>query len=139
MIDWNSDLGRKAQQHLESEYAIWLTTVDTRLTPQPRPVWFVWDGATILLYSEPSAHKVKQIQEHERVALHFSADAKAEQDVIILLGDAQVDLSAPPAHKHPAYVQKYGEGIAGLSMGEEQFGREYSVAIRVTPTSLRGW
>jgi hypothetical protein len=59
--------------------------------------------------------------------------------VIIFVGTATIDPNAPPAHKVRAYLRKYRTGITALEMTPEQFGREYSIAIRVTPTTLRGW
>ena len=34
---------------------------------------------------------------------------------------------------------KYKDGIAGLEMTPENFSRDYSVAIRIRPTEVRGW
>jgi PPOX class probable F420-dependent enzyme len=76
---------------------------------------------------------------HPRVALHFNTDATGDQDVIIFVGTAVIDKTALPAHKVRAYLRKYREGIQELGMTPGQFSDEYSVAIRVTPTTLRGW
>jgi hypothetical protein len=59
--------------------------------------------------------------------------------VIIFVGTAAIDADAPSAHKVPAYLRKYRAGIKALGMTPAQFSQEYSVAIRVTPTALRGW
>jgi PPOX class probable F420-dependent enzyme len=139
MLNFKTKFGRKVWKHIKEEYAIWLTTVGPDGAPQPRPVWFVWDQDGILIYSEPTAFKVAHIKKHKQVALHFSADPKAEEDVIVLLGEARVDKSAPPADMQRAYLKKYRAGILGLNSTPERFGREYSTAIRVTLTSMRGW
>ena len=139
MIDLTTEFGQKAKQHLEDEYFIWFTTVGTDLTPQPRPVWFIWDDDTFLIFSEPSAFKVAHVKGHPNVALHFNTDDKADENVIVFLGRAEIDTSAPPAHEIPAYLKKYQTGIAGLDMTPESFSQEYSLAIRVIPTKLRGW
>ncbi len=139
MIDFNSKFGRKAKRHLREEYFVWLTTVSSDLAPQPRPVWFVWDHDSFLIYSQPHAHKVQHLMKHPKVALHFnSSDKKGEQDLIVFIGNAVIDPDAPPAHKVPAYVKKYRAEIKSLGATPEQLGKEYSVAIRITPTSLRG-
>ena len=59
MIDFSSPVGRKIKRRLREEQTIWLTTVDAQITPQPRPVWFHWDGETLLIFSQPSAAKVR--------------------------------------------------------------------------------
>ncbi len=139
MIDLTSKFGRKVKRHLRQEYVVWLTTTGADLSPQPRPVWFIWDGASFLIFSQPHAHKVRHIQAHPQVALHFNTDATGDQDVIIFVGEAVIDTAAPPPHKVLAYLRKYRAGMKALGMTPQQFSAEYSVAIRVTPTSLRGW
>ncbi|HZM91753.1 MAG TPA: pyridoxamine 5'-phosphate oxidase family protein, partial [Blastocatellia bacterium] len=47
MLDFSSRFGRHANRRLRQEKIIWLTTVDSKNTPQPRPVWFHWDGQTV--------------------------------------------------------------------------------------------
>lgn len=138
MIDLTSKFGRKVKRHLSQEYFVWFTTVGSDLTPQSRPVWFVWDHESFLIYSQPQAHKVQHLKKHPKVALHFNSDEKGEQDVIVFVGTAVVDPDAPLAHKVPAYLKKYRSGIKELGMTPEQLAMEYSVAIRVTPTSVRG-
>jgi len=142
MLDFKTKFGRFAKKHLKHEYFIWLTTVDSTGTPQPRPVWFIWDHDTILIFSQAKAHKVKHILKNSNVALNFNtADQDGEKRLVIITGTAQVDQKARPANKIPAYIRKYNSGIANLSSNAdpEQFGAEYSVAIRITPTNLRGW
>ena len=139
MIDLTSPLGRKAKRHLKQEYVVWLTTTGIDLTPQPRPVWFIWDGSSFLIFSQPHARKVQHILTHPRVALHFNTDATGDQDVIVFVGDASIDPAAPPAHRVSAYLRKYRAGMKALGMSPQQFSAEYSVVIRVTPTTLRGW
>jgi hypothetical protein len=38
-----------------------------------------------------------------------------------------------------AYVEKYKDGIAALEMSPEEFSSEYSAAIKITPSQVRGW
>lgn len=139
MIDFTTEFGQRVQRRLEEEYVVWFTTAGADLTPQPRPVWFVWDEGAFLIYSKPDAHKVAHIREHPHVALHFNSDPRADEDVTVFLGVAELDPGAPPAHRMPAYLDKYTDGIAGLDMTPEEFSAEYSLAIRVRPTKLRGW
>ncbi len=139
MIDLTSKFGHVVKEHLNNQYVIWLTTVDSNLTPQPRPVWFIWEEDTFLIFSQPKAYKVKHITKNPKVALHFNTDETGEEHVIVFLGDAAIDTNYPPAHQVPAYFEKYKSGIADLNMTPEEFSREYSTAIRIRPTELRGW
>jgi PPOX class probable F420-dependent enzyme len=140
MLDFTSKLGKKAKKHLKQEYFIWLTTVDSTSAPQPRPVWFIFEEDSILIYSQPSAFKLKHIVNNPNVALHFNtADPKGEEDLIVFKGIARVNPKAQPANKVPAYLRKYRTGIKGLNSDPESFAKEYSTAIRIKLTSLRGW
>lgn len=139
MKDKKAQLESKAKKFIKQEYAIWLTTVGSNLAPQPRPVWFVWDKDSFLIFSQPHAHKLKHIEQHPNVSLHFNADKTSDQDVIVYGGTAKVDPTVPAAHKVRAYLRKYKAGIEAMGATAEQFSQEYSVAIRVTPTLLRGW
>jgi len=59
--------------------------------------------------------------------------------VIVFTGEAVIDSNSPPAHKVPAYLQKYETGIIGLEMTLEGFSADYSTAIRIKPVEIRGW
>lgn len=138
MIDLTTKFGRKVARRLKSEQVIWFTTVGQDLTPQPRPVWFMWDGASFLIYSQPNAFKVRHLRSHQNVALNFNSDENGDE-IAVITGSASVDDSTPAAHLVPAYLKKYRKGIAHLKMTPQEFSKEYSVAIRVVPSALRGF
>lgn len=140
MIDFNSKLGRKAKKHLQKEYFVWLTTIDSKNTPQPRPVWFIFEKDSILMFSQPQAFKLKHIARNNKISLHFNTlDKKGEEDVTIFHGEAKVVSDVPPANKVSAYLRKYRAGIKSLGATPEQFAQEYSVAVRISLDSLRGF
>jgi PPOX class probable F420-dependent enzyme len=138
-VDLNSDFGRVVQQHLKDQYVIWLTTVDSNLMPQPRPVWFIWQDDSFLIFSQANAHKLAHIKQNPKVALHFNTDETGEKHVIVFTGEASIDTKSPPAHEVSVYFEKYKESIAGLDISPEGFSSEYSVAIRIRPAEVRGW
>ena len=90
-IDPSSEFGERVVQRLKNEQVIWLTTVGADLTPQPRPVWFVWDKDSFLIFSQPHAHKVRHVTAHPQVALQFNTDETGDKDVIIFVGTAAID------------------------------------------------
>lgn len=141
MLEIPTNLRATVKRRLKKEYFAWFTTVGSDLSPQPRPIWFIWEAerGSFLIYSQPSAHKVHHVRQHANVAIHFNADATGDNDILVFIGQAEIVPDAPPAHKVRAYMRKYREGIASLKMTPEDMGREYSVAIRMTPTSVRGW
>ncbi len=137
MIEFSTEFGRGALRLLNEARVIWLTTVGPGGVPQPRPVWFTWDGQSLLIYSQAKAHKIRHLEQNPAVALNFNTDAEGSE-VVVLTGDAHVDREAPPANQNSDYMRKYREAIAGLEMTPEEFSADYSVPIRVTPAHLRG-
>lgn len=85
MIDKKAKLESKARKLIKRDYAyaVWLTTVGSDFAPQPRsphflleqragqprPVWFIWDKDSFLIFSQAHAHTVKHIQSHPNVSL----------------------------------------------------------------------
>ncbi len=138
MDDFTSSLGRRVLRQLQAERIIWLTTVDRRSRPQPRPVWFFWDGSMILIYSQPRAHKVRHIARNPSISLHLNTDFEGDQ-VAVLLGKACLDAEVRPAHEHVEFVAKYADGIANLGMTPLEFSQEYSAPIVVELEKLRGF
>src|SRR5574341_147323 len=113
MLDLTSKFGRAVKRHLMNEYVIWLTTVDSNLAPQPRPVWFICEEDSFLIFSQATAHKVSHIAKDPKVALHFNTDETGDKHVIIFIGEASIDTNSHPAHDIPAYFEKDKDGIAG--------------------------
>jgi PPOX class probable F420-dependent enzyme len=136
-IDTGSEFGGRAARRLRDELIYWLVTVDPDGTPQPSPVWALWDGETFLIYSQPDTPKLRNVASRPRVALHLDGDGRGG-DIVIVTGDARIVSDAPPAARVPEYIAKYGEGIRRIGMTPESFARAYSVAVRVTPARLRG-
>lgn len=138
MIDLTGELGERVAQRLRDEEVIWLTTVGADGTPQPSPVWFLWEDGELLVYSQPGKPKVKNVERQPRVALNFNTDALGDS-VAVMTGEARVDPDAPPIDRHTAYLEKYREGIARLGSTAESFAQTYTAAIRIRPSKLRGW
>lgn len=136
-LDTSTEFGARVERRLRQETILWLTTVSPTAAPQPSPVWFLWDGATLLIYSRPDTPKLRNIARHPTVSLHFDGNGTGG-DIVVLTGEARLAGDAPPADAVPAYLEKYRKGIARIGMTPESFARTYSVAIRVTPARLRG-
>ena len=137
MIDLSTEFGSRVGRRLNVDRIIWLVTVDQNLTPQPVPVWFLWGGASFLIYSRPNTAKIRNILGHPQVALHLEGDGMGG-DIVVFTGEARIDPDAPPADAVEAYIEKYAPGLERINMTPEQFAREYSVALRVTPVKVRG-
>jgi PPOX class probable F420-dependent enzyme len=139
LIDTTTEFGARAAKRLREDGIGWLVTVSGDGTPQPNPVWFSWDGESILVYSEPGQAKLRNIEANPRVALHLDSRSSGD-DVVIVIADAAVDRSAPVVHQNAAYVAKYRQEMARLGLGSpEAMANNYSVAIRLTPSKVRGF
>ena len=137
--DPTTPFGERVAHRLHNEPLIWLTTVDAKGTPQPTPVWFLWDEAasTFLVYSLANAKRLAHIQQNPRVALNFDGDGSGG-NIIVFTGTAQISSTDPPADQLPAYLEKYANFIARFSITPENFASRYSVALRIHPSAIRG-
>src|SRR5438105_8560938 len=135
--DQSTPFGERVARRLRDERLIWFTTVDAKGTPQPTPVWFLWDKgtSTILIYSRADAKRLAHIQQNPRVALNFDGNGSGG-DIIVITGQAQVSSNDPPADQLPTYVEKYRSFIARSYSTPAQFASVYSVALRIRPGAI---
>lgn len=125
-------------ERLRNESTAWLVTVGADGTPQPNPIWFLWDGADKVVIYSVEAAKARHVQAHPRVSFVFNTDEWGD-NVVIFTGAAVVDRSHPLANDNPEYLAKYGEKLPGIGYTNERFSDEYSAAIVVTLEKLRGF
>ena len=138
MLDPSRKGHAHAERRLRSEPVAWLTTVRADGQAQASPVWFLWDGETFLLYSQPGAQKVRNLAANPKVALHLGDDGNGG-DVVSFEGTATVEPDGPRADRVDGYLAKYQAAIEALGYEPGPFARTYSTAIRVRPTRVRVW
>jgi PPOX class probable F420-dependent enzyme len=127
------------RERLQEERHVWFTTVGRDGTPQPNPVWFLWNGADeILTYNRADAHRLAHIADRPQVSLHFNSD-RAGNNVIVLRGIAEHADGEPPCDQLPEYLAKYGTAMANVSGSAAAFAATYSVPIRIRLTRVRGF
>jgi PPOX class probable F420-dependent enzyme len=139
MLDFGTRFGRHVQRRLRRERIVWLTTVasDADDSPLPRPVWFHWDGRTVLILSQKGKAKLRHISHNPRVALNFNTDGDGG-DVAVIVGDAHI-LQHQPRVRVAAYLKKYRRGIGELGMTANGFKNSYEVPIQIIPRTLHGF
>ena len=103
--------------------------------PAPRPVWFLWNGTDVVIYSMPEAAKVKHVAANGHVTLNFNS-TPGGGDVVVIAGQAEVVHGAPLTSAVPGWLDKYRDMIAAMGYTQEWYD-SYSTAIRVTPE--RSW
>jgi PPOX class probable F420-dependent enzyme len=118
----------------------WLTTVRADGQPQSSYVWFHFDGNDLLVCSEPTAAKVRNLAVHPLVSFHLDGDGSAGGAVLTIDGRAEVLSADPDADRVQAYLAKYDELIrTGLNSTPERLRGQFSATILITPTRVRSW
>ena len=135
--DPSTDFGARVARRLAEERVAWLTVVDGAGTPQPAPVWFLWDGESALVYSLTEAKRLAYLRARPRVSLNLNSNGQGG-DIVVLTGEIVDAPDTPAAADNPAYLAKYGERITSGWGSAEKFGAQYSVPLRFTPRRVRG-
>jgi PPOX class probable F420-dependent enzyme len=125
------ELTEQVKRRLTTDEVAWLTTVTPGGKPAPRPVWFVWDGEAIVIYSMNGAARLKYIERNPQVTVHF--DSNRGGDVVVVSGRAEIVPDAPPPSESPGLLAKYETRIRRMGETPEWYDNNYGVAIRVTP------
>ena len=130
--------GNRVRQRLIEGVVIWITTVGRDGTPQPNPVWFLWDGADgILIYSRAEANRVVHIRQRPRVSLNLDGNGRGG-DIVVLTGTAALARGYPLAHENPDYLAKYASAAERIAGSVAVFSKEHTAVLRVTIERVRG-
>jgi PPOX class probable F420-dependent enzyme len=137
--DASSSFGKRVRARLAEESLVWLTTVGADGTPQPNPVWFLWDGAdSILIYNRSGAKRIQHVKANARVSLNFDGNGQGG-DIVVLTGDAELlPEDYPLADADPAFTEKYAEHAARIFADTSEFAAKYPVAMRIRISKVRG-
>lgn len=131
------DLTKKRDAHIDqrlrNDITIWLNTVRPDGRPHSVVVWFLWEGDSILIFSQPNKQKLRNIQQNSNVVLAIDNTYEGS-DPITIEGTATLLQSGEVNTAHPSYIEKYGEHIKRMGSTPEQMAVSYSEPIRITPT-----
>ena len=127
-----------ARQHLAEDIVGWLTTVAADGRVQSSPVSFLWDGETVLVYSQPATPKIRNIAADAHVSFHLDTDEYGDH-VLIVEGTAELDATTPPWQDNPSMAAKYRAPLVHWGLDQAEASRDFSVAIRIHPTRVRAW
>lgn len=136
--DPESPLGRRVRERLAEEIVLWLTTVGADGTPQPNPVWFLWEQEedSLLVYNRADANRLKHVLSRPRVSLNFDGNGRGG-DIVVLTGDAELVDGVPAADQNKPYVDKYTAEISRAFGTPENFASKYPVPLRIRLTRVR--
>ena len=127
----------RLDRFLSTEPVVWLSTVRPDGAPHLVPIWFTWDGSSLLVFSKPGAQKVRNLRANPVAML---ALGEPEDDFDVALAEATVRLLDEPARDlPPAHLAKYGERMAALGLSTEEFLATYSQVMVITPSRSLPW
>ena len=133
----------RLDRFLSSEPVVWLSTVRPDGAPHLVPIWFTWDGSSLLVFSKPGAQKVRNLRANPVAMLALGEPAGVEQAreaADVALAEARVELFDAPATELPdAHITKYADRMAALGLSPEAFIATYSQVLRITPTRSLPW
>jgi PPOX class probable F420-dependent enzyme len=140
--------GDLVRRRLREETIIWLTTVGSTGTPQPNPVWFLWqpdadsdrgEGA-FLIYHDNTAARLRTLTERPRVSLNFNSTGDGG-GISVFTGRVEILENHPRPHEVPAYLEKYTGPLREIRPGGSlaEFMAKYSVVTRIRPEKVRGF
>jgi PPOX class probable F420-dependent enzyme len=133
MPDQADGLSTEVVQRLQQEEIIWFITVSPRGVPVPNPVWFYWDGEYILVYSEPTSFRVRNIQNNPHVALTLQGVDGLGNNVVIINGEAELKFNNESVPD--GYWAKFKKLLQHSTT--EEMTASYNVEIRVKPVRVR--
>lgn len=124
-VEFTEEVSRR----LESDQFGWLTTVARSGQPVPRLVWFYFDGADVIVYTQPSAAKVRHIRNHPQVSLNLDSDGQGA-GIIVLGGTAAVDSEDSDPREDAPYWRKYAEQAEQIGLTDAM--GAYSLRLRIS-------
>ena len=137
MLDITSPEHAHANERLRREPIIWLSTTRPDGRPHLVPVWFWWDGETVLIFSKPD-QKVRNLRQNRHVMLALDT-AEQGEDVVLLRGEATLLPEPTAALMSADYVAKYAALLAQIGSSAERMAAEYTQPIRIRPTKYLVW
>ena len=130
-------MAKSVSERLETEHVAWLTTVSSTGTPQTSPIWFLWNGEDILIYSLESA-RTRNIRSNPRVSFNFDGNGSGG-DIVVIEGDASISDVSPTDEERLLYLEKYKPTMDSYGWTIDDFSKKYKVPVRISPTKFRYW
>jgi PPOX class probable F420-dependent enzyme len=122
-------------ERLRDELILWLASVRPDGRPHLVPVWFLWEGETILIFSKPKNQKLTNVTANPAVTVALDS-ADDGDDIVVLEGVAALVNDPAASATLAAYATKYAGRLADMGWTPESMAKEYTEAIRITPTRI---
>ncbi len=135
MLDLTKERDAHIDKRLRAELMMWLSTVRPDGRPHLVPVWFLWDGRAILIFSQPNQQKLRNLQHNPNVMVALDTAGQGD-DVVMIEGKAELLNDPAVSAALPAYAEKYKQRLELYGWTGEAMAQDYSQAIRITPTKI---
>lgn len=133
MLDPTDPKRAHVDRRLRVEPILWLASTRPDGRPHLVPVWFWWDGETILVFSEPTAQKIRNLRHSPHVIVALDTAGQAE-DVVVVRGTAELTEKSSTDLMPPAFERKYEALFPHAGTNPERMKAQYSQPIRIRPT-----
>ncbi len=135
-LDPATKRGARAIERLETELMGWVTTTDPEGQPQSSPIWFLWLGGEVLVYSHLRAPRNANIEANPRVSFNLDTASDGD-DYVTMEGEVRVDQGQPPSSANPAYLAKYRHIVDRYGWTPEWLSENYPVPLVIAPSRWR--
>jgi PPOX class probable F420-dependent enzyme len=136
MLDLNNARDAHVNERLNNDLIVWLTTVRPDGRPHTVPVWFLWDGSTILIFRAINV-KVHELRQNPNVTLALDPSNNGD-DIVVVEGTAELVDDVNITATLPAFAQKYDPLLKSMGWTAESMAPNYPHAVRVTPKKFSG-
>ena len=123
---------------LERDTVVWLSSVRPDGAPHVVPLWFIWDGESILVFSKPGAQKVRNIRADPRVMIAVG-EPGLDFDVELVDGLAELAPGPVAGTAWDAFARKYASVANRAGITIPRFAATYTQTIRIRPRRWLGW
>src|SRR5258708_34148055 len=79
MLDLTKERDAHIDKRLRAELMMWLSTVRPDGRPHLVPVWFLWDGRAILIFSQPNQQKLRNLQHNPNVMVALDTAGQGDE------------------------------------------------------------
>lgn len=135
-LDTNTARHAVIEARLKQDIVIWLCSVRPDGRPHAALVWFLWDDNSVLVFSKPNQQKLRNIESNPKVLLVID-DSKGGEEPITIDGTAEILNDSSLSTTLPRYAEKYARNLEEMGWTDESMSKEYTVAVRITPTRFR--
>jgi PPOX class probable F420-dependent enzyme len=121
---------------LEVATSLQLATVRPDGRPHLVPLWFDWDGETLVVLSKAHAQKVKNIRAEPRAMVNVGEPGSVGTSLLEVTGEVGAARIADIADR---FALKYHRLLEGLGRTTDEFLQTYPTVIRLRPSRWLSW